>query len=496
MENFIKILHLEDSELDSELIQSIIENDGIRNEYFCVDNENDYKQILASLEIDIILSDFKLPDYNGNDALKLAREQYSHIPFIFVSGTIEEDAAIIAMVNGATDYVLKNKMDRLIPAIKRALNERGLERNRIKSLNDIKEKNEQLRIQNEKYILVNKELAYRNDEKEKRAAELVIANKELAYQNAEKEKRASELIVANEELLFQNDEKEKRAAELVIANKELAFQNAEKEKRASELIVANEELLFQNAEKEKRASELIIAKEKAEESDNLKTAFLQNMTHEIRTPLNEIIGFSGLLNKENLSREDITEFTSMISESGQRLIEIVNNILDIAKIQTGQIKIEKQLLQVDFFLVEIFNSFQSKAKAKNLKLSYNLTQNIPIQINTDEIRLRQIFRNLLNNAIKFTNAGSIDFGCNQLEDSIEFYVKDTGIGIPEELQERIFNIFIQAELSISRSYEGAGLGLSISKGLVELLGGTIRVESELNKGTTFYFTIPVMMEAD
>lgn len=470
MENKINILHLEDSPFDSELIQSIIESNGINCEYYIVDSEIDYTNILESKNIDIILSDYNLPDYNGNDALKIAREQYSHIPFIFVSGTIGEDTAIIAMVNGATDYVLKNKMDRLVPAIKRALNERELERNRIKSLNALKEKSEQLRIQNEKYVLVNKELAYQNDEKEKRAAELVIANDELLFQNEEKEKRAFELIIANQELLFQNNEKEKRAAELLIANSELAFQNEEKEKRAAELI---------------------IAKEKAEESDKLKTAFLQNMTHEIRTPLNEIIGFSGLLSKDNLSKEDITDFTSMISESGQRLIEIVNNVIDISKIQTGQIQLDNKLVQIDFLLIDLLNIFRFSANAKNLTLRYRLPSNIPLTIYTDEMRLRQIFRNLLNNAIKFTNSGSIEFGCIELEDSIEFYVRDTGIGIPKELHERIFNIFIQAELSISRSYEGAGLGLSISKGLVELLGGTIRVESELNEGSTFYFTIPV-----
>lgn len=469
MDNIVKILHLEDSERDSELIQSIIENDEIRNEYFCVDNEKGFKEILSTVDIDIILSDYNLPDYNGNDALKLAREQYPHIPFIFVSGTIGEDTAIIAMVNGATDYVLKNKMDRLIPAIKRALNEVELEKNRIKSLNALKEKSEQLRIQNEKYVLVNKELAYQNNEKEKRAAELVIANQELLYQNAEKEKRA---------------------AELLIANKELAFQNAEKEKRAFELNIANQELLFQNEEKEKRAAELIIAKEKAEESDKLKTAFLQNMTHEIRTPLNEIIGFSGLLSKDNLSKEDITDFTAMISESGQRLIEIVNNVIDISKIQTGQIQIDNKLIQIDFLLIDILNIFRFSAKAKDLTLKYHLPENAPVMIYTDEMRLRQIFRNLLNNSIKFTNSGNIDFGCIELDDSIQFYVRDTGIGIPEELHTNIFDIFIQADLSISRSYEGAGLGLSISKGLVELLGGNIWVESELGKETTFYFTIP------
>jgi len=790
MNENIKILHLEDSVKDSELIHSIITSGKIEHDYFWVDNEEEFVNALETKAIDIILSDYNLPDYDGNEALKEVKEKYPHTPFIFVSGAMGEDAAINAMLNGATDYVIKNKLERLVPAIKRALNERELEKKQrltmialreseekyskafmtspyaititcledwrffevneafstitgytreestrdskvgleiwvdaderkqivkalfegnevvgreilfkkktgeiittlfsaqiiqlnnkpfiLSSINDITERkkaeadlilantelafqnrekgkradeliianteldfqneekgkradelviankelafqkkekvkradeliianteldfqneekekradeliianteldfqneekgkradeliiaNTELDFQNEEkvkradeliiankelvfqnaekekraaelviantelifqneekekraaelviantelifqneekekraaeLVIANTELVYQNEEKEKRAAELVIANTELVYQNDEKEKRAAELVIANTELVFQNDEKEKRAAELVIANTELAFQNEEKEKRAAELIIANTELVFQNEEKEKRAAELVIAKEKAEESDRLKTAFLQNMSHEIRTPLNGIIGFSLLLNSETNTKDDILEFTDMINQSGKRLIEIVNNVLDISKIQTGQVVIEKTSISLSSLFTFITTFFSPLAKSKNIQLNYQNFDDANPNIFTDEVRLTQIFTNLVNNAIKFTKSGSINFGYEIKNGIIQFYVKDTGIGIPKELYDKVFDRFTQADQSLSRGYEGAGLGLAICKALVEMLGGRIWIESEVDEGTTFFFTLP------
>lgn len=236
--------------------------------------------------------------------------------------------------------------------------------------------------------------------------------------------------------------------------------------------------------------ELIIAKEKSEESDNLKTAFLQNMSHEIRTPLNGIIGFSNLLNSPDLNADDINEFTDMIKISGNRLIEIVNNVLDISKIQTGQVRIEKNEVDINSIFSELLVFFSHLEKEKNLILNFANQNNTNITLFTDETKLNQILTNLINNAVKFTKNGSIVFGYEIKGYVIEFFVRDTGIGIRPEMHDQIFERFIQAESAISRGYEGAGIGLAICKGLVELLGGKIWVESEFGKGTTFYFTLP------
>ena len=236
--------------------------------------------------------------------------------------------------------------------------------------------------------------------------------------------------------------------------------------------------------------ELLISKAKSEESDKLKTAFLQNMSHEIRTPLNGIIGFSNLLSMPDLSPDDLKEFTDMIKISGNRLIEIVNNVLDISKIQTGQVRIEKNEVDINSIFSELLVFFSHLEKEKNLILNFANQNNTNINLFTDEIKLNQILINLINNAVKFTKTGSIDFGYEIQGNVIQFFVRDTGIGIRPEMHDLIFERFIQADSAISRGYEGAGIGLAICKGLVELLGGKIWVESELGKGTTFYFTLP------
>ena len=362
----------------------------------------------------------------------------------------------------------------------------------------------------------NSERLIQNEEKKKLAAELIIADKELVFQKEEKRKRAAELIVANKELIFQNKEKEKRAEELIIANKELVFQNEEKEKRAKELIIANKELIFQNREKGKRAKEystlnkkltesinriqkineeLILAKIKAEESDMLKSAFLANMSHEIRTPMNAIMGFSDLLLQSGLSCEKIANYVKIINSSGQQLLSVISDIIDISKIESGQIIIDSDLINVDNLLTELYVTYKKLVDLKKIEFSCSCDHPKDIiQIKTDGNRIKQVLCNLLNNAIKFTKEGEIKFGFNIKPNFIEFFVSDTGIGIAPENHVLIFNRFRQVEATNNRSYGGNGLGLSISKALVEKLGGTITVHSELERGTIFTFTIPYVNE--
>ena len=271
---------------------------------------------------------------------------------------------------------------------------------------------------------------------------------------------------------------------------EKSSQIEENKKSIETLMLANKELAIKSEEKEKRMAELIVAKEIAEESDSLKTAFLQNISHKIRTPLNGIIGFSELLNQEDLNAEEIKEFTGLIAQSGKRLVEIVNNVLDISKIQNGQYKVEQKPVLVNSVFSDLLNFFLPVTKAKNIILNFHYLDDEKAMIFSDQAKLTQILTNLISNAVKFTKSGNIDCGFEIKDDFVQLYVKDTGVGIPHELYDRIFNQFVQSEQSLTSDIDGAGLGLSIAKGLVELLGGKIWVESVIDKGSTFYFTLP------
>jgi len=257
------------------------------------------------------------------------------------------------------------------------------------------------------------------------------------------------------------------------------------------LIQANKDLELQNKEKEKRAAELSIAKEHAEESDRLKTAFLQNMSHEIRTPMNGILGFAGLLKKPNLTGDKQQEYIDIIENSGARMLNIINDIIDISKIETEHIDLYLQETNVNYLIRNMHAFFQAEAEKTRLNLTYKtgLSDDQCI-IETDETKLTQVLSNLLKNAFKFTKSGTIDFGYYRKDQLLEFYVKDTGIGIEPEMQNIIFERFRQVNMSATRDYEGAGLGLSISKAFVEKFGGKIWVKSELGKGSTFLFNIP------
>jgi len=238
-------------------------------------------------------------------------------------------------------------------------------------------------------------------------------------------------------------------------------------------------------------AELIAAKEKAEESDRLKTAFLHNVSHEIRTPMNAIIGFSALLNEPDTPESDRQQFIDIIFQSGSQLLSIINDIVDLANIESGQVKLNIKEMNLNSSLMILDEQFGYKEKPDII--SINLDTGLPDEqamILTDSTKLIQILSNLINNAFKFTREGRIDFGYALKDGNLEFFVKDTGIGIPPEHHEKIFERFFQVDNLVSRKFGGTGLGLSICKAYVELLGGKIWLTSNPGKGSDFRFTIP------
>ena len=238
-------------------------------------------------------------------------------------------------------------------------------------------------------------------------------------------------------------------------------------------------------------NELIDAKEKAEESNRLKIAFLQNISHEIRTPMNAICGFTSLMMEPDLSMEQKANYSSIIRSSCDQLLTIITDVLTISSVETKQMKINIQEVNLNQLMDELTHIF--KPTATSLSLEFENTTDIPenqAYVLTDRTKLTQILSNLATNALKFTKEGSIEMNCHLENDAIAFFVKDTGIGFNPEIKETIFERFRQANDEINKKYGGTGLGLAISKAFVELLGGQIGVESQSGKGSTFHFSLP------
>jgi len=305
----------------------------------------------------------------------------------------------------------------------------------------------------------------------------------------------SNVYLVNDKKVIQcniRDITERKIAEKALKENEqnLKEQNAEIFKLNTELTESLSSIKIIN-------EELITAKYKAEESDILKSAFLANMSHEIRTPLNAIMGFTNLLLEPELSREKMEEFIQIIHASSLQLMSVISDLIDISKIEAGQMSIDSEFVNVNNLMNELFVTYKEVVDPKKLLLNY-LPENpdVLIQIKSDGSKIKQVLSKLLNNAIKFTSNGKIEFGYRSSKDFIEFYVNDTGIGITPENQKLIFQRFRQVETTSAREYGGNGLGLSISKALVEKMGGKITVESEFGAGSNFAFTIPFIKIKD
>jgi CheY-like chemotaxis protein/nitrogen-specific signal transduction histidine kinase len=237
--------------------------------------------------------------------------------------------------------------------------------------------------------------------------------------------------------------------------------------------------------------ELEKALQKAKESDQLKSAFLANMSHEIRTPMNGILGFTSLLKEDDLSKLAQEKYIDIIQKNAQRLLNTINDIIDISKIESGQERLNLEKTAIGEILNELLQFFEPEAKQKGLNIKLiNTSSKDNSCIISDKDKLYSILSNLIKNAIKYTEIGSVTFGFHRSESSIRFFVQDTGVGIPKEKQKSIFERFVQAELEITRKYEGSGLGLSISSAYAKMLGGKISLISTPGKGSTFYLTLP------
>jgi len=244
-------------------------------------------------------------------------------------------------------------------------------------------------------------------------------------------------------------------------------------------------------ERKKAEKELIKARDKAEESDRLKSAFLANMSHEIRTPMNGILGFAGFLKEPGLSGAEQQEYIGIIEKSGLRMLNIINDLVCISKVEAGLMEINISAQNINEHIEYLFHFFRPEVEAKGMKLFMNKSlSHEEAVVNTDHKKLLAILTNLVKNAIKYSDEGTISFGYQIKNGFLQFLIEDSGLGIPLNRQEAIFERFVQADISDTRAFQGAGLGLAISKAFTEMLGGKIWVESKEGTGSSFYFNIP------
>lgn len=311
------------------------------------------------------------------------------------------------------------------------------------------------------------------------------------------QKANKELAAVNEELAASNEELRSTTEEIQRARRELELRVRERTSELQDakenLEVINEELQVEISEHENMEKDLLKAKEEAEESVKSKSAFLANMSHELRTPMNAVIGFSSLLLDDKFTQEQ-KEYIEGIRKGGEALLDLINEILDFSKAEKDKIELERQPFSLKHLIDESLDLVATQASKKGLNLSETINYGTSDTIIGDHGRLRQILVNLLSNAVKFTDKGdiSVSISSKAVEDDMHqifFEVKDTGIGIPQDKMNEIFEPFTQVERTLSRKRDGVGLGLAITRQLVELMGGEIWAESEEGQGTTFHFMI-------
>lgn len=403
-------------------------------------------EILKENPIKLIIADQRMPEMSGVDFFELAADLYPHAIRIILTGYSDIEAIIKAINKGKIFKYVTKPWD-----------------------------------QDELRLIIDNALWSYNISAENRN---LIENLKEVNQNLEQKvkERTEEILKQKKEIEEQRDLAKHQRDQIALQNEEL-----EKHRTHLEFLV------------HERTVDLIAAKEKAEQSDKLKSAFLANFSHEIRTPMNAIMGFSYLLKEDDRTEDERKEFLDLILSNGKHLLNLINEIIDISRIEAGEMGLELKSTNLNRLVSDIVTQYEDQKALINkahikLQLGSEI-RNSSVSIKTDPIKLRQILVNLLENALKFTEEGFIEFGFSfeQYEgaDFIVVYVKDTGIGINEDAKSFIFERFRKVENAGSdKLYRGAGLGLAISKRLVELMGGKIWVESELNKGSVFYFTLP------
>ncbi len=505
----IQVLLVDDSADDRELILMNLQRGGYDPVSESVDTRDDFENALTNRGWDLIICDYSMPGFDGITALNILNNLGLDIPFLLVSGAIGEELAVKAMKAGANDYLMKDNLQRLVPAIERELKEaevrkkhRQAQQERDRLLTVIQSSLNEIYLfdsQTLKYRYLNQaaldNLDYSSDEiLQMSPVDIIPDLKKPSDFN-----RILQPILRGDratDIYFTKHRRKDGSTYPIEVHLQLIRQNDE------EFFAA---IGFDLSDREKDARRIQEQKEIArefEEHSKHKSEFLANMSHELRTPLNSILLLSKLLldqKSDNLT-DNQRKFIDVIRRSGNNLLDLINEVLDLSKIESGEMEVSVEDVTLSEITHNIRSIFEPIATEKGLQFTISTEKSVPERFRTDQLRVEQVLRNLLSNAMKFTEKGSVELtadllpGANlqSMSGRIQFSVKDTGIGIPPDKQELVFESFRQADGSTQRKYGGTGLGLAICKQLAHLLGGDLTLESTPGEGSTFTLTLPVI----
>lgn len=494
----LHVLIVEDSSRDYELICEQLKDAGYVLDVSRVEHATAFASALRANNYDIILSDFRLPDFDAFGALKIAIEICPEVPFICVSGSIGEETAIELMKLGAVDYVLKDRPDRLPFAVSRAINEARKKTELQKAEKQISLLGQAIKQSSVSIIITDAKgnIKYANPFFVKTSGysldEIIDHNPRILKSGYQSQKFYADLwdtILSGRN--WQGELLNKKKNGTLFWEQSQISPVTDEKGNITHFIAVKEDI----TEKKKIREELIEAKENAEESDRLKTAFINNISHEIRTPLNSILGFGQILAESGLSRDLRMRYLDIVKASSQRLMQTVADYVDISMLVSGTQKIYIKAFVLDDLITEVLEYTTELRNEKPIEIYTSLPGEIKhLIVHSDKAQLARVLKILAENAVKFSQEGSITIGCKMSGNRLRFFVKDTGLGIARKNLQRIFDAFWQEDASNTRAYEGSGLGLSIARGLVELMGGSIVVDSEAGKGSVFSFDIPCEKE--
>ncbi|MCY2986666.1 MAG: response regulator [Planctomycetota bacterium] len=497
MSSSIRILYLEDDPRDAELVADRLQQINVAYELRVARNEAEYAALLTAVRFDLILSDYCLPGYDGMSALALARVHQPAVPFILISGALGEEQAVECVLQGATDFVLKQRLERLILAVPRALTEAEEHRKR-------REAEEALHIRN--HALATSPIAIAIADMQGRLTYVNQAFLDLWGYAGDRE------VLGRSFLEFLTDQERGAAlwasalqtvrwsGELSLCRADgssfVAIVSASVLTNTAGVAVGFIASFFDLTERVQAEQTLRQAMQLAEVAGRAKSEFLNNMTHELRTPLTAILGFSELLTMPKLSPEDRDTFCDLIRISGAALMKLIDDMLGLARLESDCLTVQKVACSLSKLVAGVLFDVRARAEKKGLQLQVSEQNLLPETIYTDPLHLRQVLQNLLDNAVKFTDRGTISLTLKAWSEAgdaarLQFIVSDTGIGIPTSQLGQIFQLFVQGDGSWTRRHGGTGLGLAHCLRLAEALEGELTVTSDPGQGSTFVLTVPV-----